>query len=75
MEPMISRNFLHLEIWLVIMGKTDLSHVVADAISLHTHTLIMLHGRGSKANRFANDLSNPDKPGFLCSRTSTGLTL
>ena len=55
--------------------KSDSSLLVVDPTALHTHTLIMLHGRGSNAQRFAHNISNPDKPGLLQARTSTGLTL
>lgn len=43
--------------------------------SLHTHTFILLHGRGSNAQRFAFDTSVPDKLGILVSKSSSGHTL
>ncbi|KAL9099631.1 MAG: hypothetical protein Q9187_009471 [Circinaria calcarea] len=41
----------------------------------HTHTIILLHGRGSNAERFAFDKSTPAKPGILESRGSSDQTL
>lgn len=41
----------------------------------HTHSLIFLHGGGSKAERIAYDESVPGKPGLLRARASSGLTL
>ena len=48
--------------------KPDSSPVVVDPTALHTHTLIMLHGRGSNAQRFAHDMSHifPQAPLRRC---------
>ena len=60
------------------MGKLDNDGpLVVDPIGsqTHTHTLVMLHGRGSNSERFTHDTSVPDKPGFLHAHTSSGQTL
>jgi predicted esterase len=43
--------------------------------SIHTHTMILLHGRGSNAERFAFDQSIPSKLGILECKGSSGKTL
>ena len=62
------------------MSNTTQSDTVGSPViilpsSQHTHTFILLHGRGSNASRFAFGSSIPTKPGILRSVTSSGLTL
>ncbi|KIN00672.1 hypothetical protein OIDMADRAFT_165322 [Oidiodendron maius Zn] len=58
------------------MGKkTRLEPLVILPSSVHTHTMILLHGRGSNAERFAFDQCTPNKPGILECRDSSGKTL
>jgi predicted esterase len=57
------------------MPKSNVDPLIIYPTSTHTHTFIVLHGRGSNALRFSQDTTNPIKPGFLTCTTSSGLTL
>ncbi|MCJ1377498.1 hypothetical protein MMC17_000593 [Xylographa soralifera] len=59
----------------ITQSNTVSSPLIIPSSSQHTHTFILLHGRGSNASRFAFDSSIPTKPGILRSVTSSGLTL
>lgn len=55
--------------------KPKLEPLVVLPSSIHTHTMILLHGRGSNAERFAFDQSVSSKPGILECKGSSGKTL
>ncbi|PSS23328.1 hypothetical protein M430DRAFT_117406, partial [Amorphotheca resinae ATCC 22711] len=57
------------------MPKSNVDPLIIYPTSTHTHTFIVLHGRGSNALHFSQDTTNPVKPGFLTCTTSSGLTL
>jgi predicted esterase len=57
------------------MGKACPKLLVVLPTSNHTHTMILLHGRGSNAERFAFDESIASKPGILKCKSSSGQTL
>lgn len=57
------------------MVKACPKPLVVPPTSTHTHTMILLHGRGSNAERFAFDESVASKPGILKCKSSSGQTL
>jgi predicted esterase len=57
------------------MGKARPEPLIILASSNHTHTMILLHGHGSNADRFTFDPSTPNKLGILECRGSSGKTL